>query len=218
MLLAHTGAEAVPAQPAASYITRYYDNYAASYDQKLVDSLHYQCPQIILAALRKHCKEKVDILDLGCGTGLCGQAVRPLAKHLEGVGLSPQMRARAQHLNRARSRRHLPIPGAKAGRYDVIVAAGVFEHIGDPRHVFQAAFRALKDPGLFILTAETNPVHGLSVNSSGYYMDARTYLVRATRYRFSVSSLEPVKMRIDNGTPVTQPSPPVQPTLLYHLP
>ena len=98
MLLAYTGAETIPARPAASYITRYYDNYAASYDQKLVKGLHYQCPQIIhtaLAALQKHCQDKVDILDLGCGTGLCGQAVRPLAKRLDGVDLSPQMLAKA---------------------------------------------------------------------------------------------------------------------------
>ena len=206
MLLAYTGAETIPARPAASYITRYYDNYAASYDQKLVNSLHYQCPQIIQTALQELCQEKVDILDLGCGTGLCGQAVRPLAKRLDGVDLSPQMLAKAKQrniYNELEVADIYPFMEKKAGRYDVIVAAGVFEHIGDPRHVFQAAFRALKDRGFFIFTAEDNPTQELSVNSSGYYMHARTYLgERATRCGFSVRSLEPAEMRIDNGAPV----------------
>ena len=80
LLLAHTGAEAPPARPTPAYLTRFYDNYADSYDHKLVHGLHYQCPQLILPALQKHCRGKVAILDLGCGTGLCGQAVRPLGK------------------------------------------------------------------------------------------------------------------------------------------
>jgi predicted TPR repeat methyltransferase len=33
----------------------------------------------------------VDVLDLGCGTGLSGQALRPLARRLTGVDLSPAM-------------------------------------------------------------------------------------------------------------------------------
>ena len=206
MLLAYTGAETIPARPASSYITRYYDNYAASYDQKLVTSLNYQCPQIILAALKKHCRVKVDILDLGCGTGLCGQAVRPLAKRLYGVDLSPQMLAKAKQRNiyhELEVADMYPFLEKKAGRYDAIVAAGVFEHIGDPLYVFQAAFRALKDRGFFIFTAEDNPIQKLSVNSSGYYMHARTYLEkRATQCGFSVRSFESVEMRIDNGTPI----------------
>ncbi len=206
MLLAYTGAEAIPERPAASYITRFYDSYAASYDQKLVSSLHYQCPQLIRAALQRYCRDTVAILDLGCGTGLCGQAVRSLAKRLDGVDLSPQMLAKAQERKIYDELEVADIYSfmeKKAGCYDVIVAAGVFEHIGDPRQVFQAAFGALRDAGWFIFTAEDNPTQELSVNSSGYYRHGRTYLEeRATQCGFAVRSLEAVTMRIDNGTPV----------------
>lgn len=209
MLLAYTGAEAIPDRPAPSYITRFYDNYANSYDQKLVKGLQYQCPQIILAALQQHCQKvdaKVDILDLGCGTGLCGQAVRPMAKRLDGVDVSPQMLAKAQQLNIYNQLERAdiyPFLEKKSGCYDVIVAAGLFEHIGDPRQVFTAAFRALKDRGLFIFTAEDNPTQDLSVNSSGFYMHARTYLEeRATHSGFTVTALEPAVMWIENDAPV----------------
>ena len=206
MLLAYTGAEAIPERPAPSYIQRFYDNYANSYDQKLVNGLQYQSPQIILAALQKHCQEKVDILDLGCGTGLCGQAVQQMAKRLDGVDLSPQMLAKAKQLNiynQLEVADIYPFLEKKAGCYDVIVAAGLFEHIGNPHQVFTAAFRALKDRGFFIFTAEDNQTQDLSVNSSGYYMHGRRYLEeRATRCGFTVNSLEPAVVWIENGTPV----------------
>ena len=206
MLLAHTGAEAIPERPAASYITRYYDNYAASYDHKLVEDLQYQCPQIIFAALRKHCQNAGDILDLGCGTGLCGQAVRSLATRLDGVDLSPQMIAKARErsiYNELEVADIYSFMERKASSYDVIVAAGVFEHVGDPSPIFQSAFGAVRDRGLFIFTAEDNQTQNLSVNSSGYYMHSRTYLEeRAKQCGFSTNSLESVTMRIDNGTPV----------------
>ena len=211
MLLAHTGAEAIPERPAQSYIERFYDNYANSYDQKLVDGLQYQAPQMIVAALQHHCQENVgqdtvDILDLGCGTGLCGQAVRPLAKRLDGVDLSPQMLAKAQQRNiydeLAVADLYLFMEKT-TGCYDVIVATGVFEHIGDPRQVFTAAFSALRERGLFIFTAEDNPTQELSVNSTGYYMHGQTYLAeRAKQAGFSVTGLEQTVLWIENGTPV----------------
>ena len=206
MLLAYTGAESVPERPASAYITRLYDNYAASYDQKLVGSLHYQCPQLIRAALERHCQDKVAILDLGCGTGLCGQAVSSMATRLDGVDLSPQMIAKARQraiYNELAVGDLYPFLEKKAKCYNVLVAAGVFEHIGDPRRVFRAAFGALRGSGLFIFTAEDNPTRELSVNSSGYYMHGRAYLAeRAVQCGFAVSSLESATLRRDNGVAV----------------
>ena len=206
MLLAYTGAETIPERPAPAYITRLYDNYAASYDQKLVNSLHYQCPQLIRAALERHCQDKVTILDLGCGTGLCGQAISSMATRLDGVDLSPQMLAKARQraiYNELAVGDLYSFLEKKANCYDVIVAAGVFEHIGDPHHVFRAAFDALRDSGLFVFTAEDNPTRELSVNSSGYYMHGRDYLAeRAVQCGFAVSSLESATLRLDNGAAV----------------
>ena len=211
MLLAYTGAEAIPDRPAELYIERFYDNYAKSYDQKLVDSLQYQAPRVILAALQQHYQEnfgqdKFDILDLGCGTGLCGQAVQPMAKRLDGVDLSSQMLAKAQQrdiYNELAVADIYAFMAKKAGCYDVIVAAGVFEHIGDPCQVFTTAFSALRQRGLFIFTAEDNPTRDLSVNSTGYYMHGQTYLAdRATKAGFYVNSLEPTVLWIENDTPV----------------
>ena len=129
-----------------------------------------------------------------------------MSTRLDGVDLSPQMIAKARQraiYNELTVGDLYPFLEKKANWYDVIVAAGVFEHIGDPRHVFQAAFGALRDSGLFVFTAEDNPTQELSVNSSGYYMHGRAYLAeRAAQGGFAVSSFESATLRLDNGAPV----------------
>jgi predicted TPR repeat methyltransferase len=129
-----------------------------------------------------------------------------MAKHLDGVDLSPQMLAKAQQRNiydELAVADIYPFLEKKIGCYDVIVAAGVFEHIGDPRRVFTAAFSALRERGVFIFTAEDNPTQELSVNSTGYYMHGQTYLAdRATQSGFSVNGLEPTVLWIENDIPV----------------
>ncbi len=206
LLLAYAGAESPPDRPPPAYITRFYDSYAETYDRKLVDGLGYRCPQLILDALRKHCRGKLAILDLGCGTGLCGQAVRPLAKRLDGVDLSPQMVAKAKQrriYNRLEVGDLYPFLDKKPGRYETIVAAGVFEHVGDPARIFRAAFGALKDRGVFVFTAQDNPTQELSVNSSAFYTHGRGYLAkRAAECGFRVAALEPAALWVENNAPV----------------
>ena len=41
-------------------------------------------------------RDKLAILDLGCGTGLAGLAFQPLAARLDGVDLSPAMIEKAR--------------------------------------------------------------------------------------------------------------------------
>ena len=65
------------------------------------------------------------ILDLGCGTGQCGEAVRPLATFLAGVDLSPRMIAKARELSSV-------LAGcARALRADGLMAFSVENSDGD---------------------------------------------------------------------------------------
>ena len=96
-----------------------------------------------------------------------------------------------------------PFLDKKPGRYEVIVAAGVFEHVGDPARIFRAAFDALKDRGVFVFTAQDNPTQELSVNSSAFYTQGRGYLTeRAAECGFRVVALEPAVLWVENNAPV----------------
>ena len=65
-----------------------FDRFAASFDNNL-KNLGYRAPELAATALRSHVGEQatLDILDAGCGTGLCGPLLRPLCRRLTGVDM-----------------------------------------------------------------------------------------------------------------------------------
>ena len=71
---------------------RLFDSYANRFDHHLQQNLDYHVPEQMVAAVSALWDGKpLDVLDLGCGTGLCGPLVRPMARTLSGVDLSPAM-------------------------------------------------------------------------------------------------------------------------------
>jgi len=70
-----------------------YRDWAATYDQTMVEGLQYRSPTVVVDLLRPHlANAQARVLDVGCGTGLAGRA---LAAHgfteIEGLDLSPEM-------------------------------------------------------------------------------------------------------------------------------
>lgn len=82
--------DAVPLQ----YIKEIFDNYSARYENSLVSELEYKVP-INLRLLFNDTYEVQNHsllgLDLGCGTGLAGEAFAELCQTLTGVDISPKM-------------------------------------------------------------------------------------------------------------------------------
>ncbi len=76
-LAALTGRPAPPAAPAAR-VAALFDRYAESFDQHLIGTLGYRTPQLLFDAVNAAglCPA-ARVLDLGCGTGLCGPLFRP---------------------------------------------------------------------------------------------------------------------------------------------
>src|SRR5205823_1798095 len=69
-----------------------FDGYAEKFDEHLTGQLRYRCPELLHEAVaRLNPGAGLNVLDLGCGTGLCGPLFRPLAATLTGVDLSPGM-------------------------------------------------------------------------------------------------------------------------------
>src|SRR6185436_7192776 len=95
--LAAFGVQATPPRASDGYVKETFDRFAADFDATLV-RLDYRAPQLVRGALELECGEPrgdLDVLDLGCGTGLCGPLIRPWASRLEGVDLSRAMLERA---------------------------------------------------------------------------------------------------------------------------
>ena len=102
LALARLGAVSPQEAMQAGYVAALFDEYADRFDAHLTQRLFYRAPQIMLCALRELCVAKgrpfrfESVLDLGCGTGLMGEAIRPIAGTLAGIDLSAGMLAKAR--------------------------------------------------------------------------------------------------------------------------
>lgn len=157
-VLASLGAEAVPPSAPPAYVEALFDGYSQSFDKHLVERLAYRTPELLVAELQQAGPAAgSDVVDLGCGTGLCGPLLRPLARRLDGVDLSGQMLARARELglyDELVQGDIVSVLSARPDSCDIAVAADVFVYIGSLDGVFSATAAALRPRGLFAFSVE----------------------------------------------------------------
>jgi predicted TPR repeat methyltransferase len=199
ILLAHLGAGDAPARTPEAQLLSLYDVRSRFWDQEA----RYFAPALVAEALRRHApRPGLDILDIGCGTGLVGAAVRDLAGRLDGVDISPAMleKAGAKRLYDGLFQADLaPFMAARAESCDAVLGAATLIHFGDLQPLFQAAQRCLRQDGLFIFTLFARDAEGYGVASngrlaqSGCYAHSPSYVTRlAPETGFSVLELAPV--------------------------
>jgi predicted TPR repeat methyltransferase len=159
--LAALGAAPVPAAAPAAYVRELFDQYAGHFDEHLVEVLAYDMPGRLAAAIGalRPADGSADIIDLGCGTGLCGPCLSPYAATLTGVDLSQNMLARAARHGLYDRLVCAELVGflsdrREHGTADVAVAADVFVYIGDLSAVFAALRLALRPGGLLVFSVE----------------------------------------------------------------
>jgi predicted TPR repeat methyltransferase len=195
--LACLGAEPVPKASPVDYVTGLFDQYADAFDEHLVEELEYKTPTFLVDAMRAlitPAAGQCDVLDLGCGTGLCGPLLRPLARTLVGVDLSPRMLAKARgrggydELVCAEAAAYL---AGQPQRFDVGVAADVFGYIGDLSEVFTGMRQVLRPGGLFGFSVEAGGATDFILQPSHRYAHSLDYLQRlAAAQGFAIESVE----------------------------
>lgn len=210
--LAATEGRDVPARAADDFVVKVFDNFADSFDEKL-KKLEYRAPEIVTAALAREYGEPraaLDILDAGCGTGLCAPLLRPFARCLDGVDLSAGMLEKAKtrggydDLQAAELTAFL---ASLTAEYDSIVSADTLCYFGDLAAVMQAAATALRPGGTLIFTVEksaaSEPSAGFTLEHTGRYTHTEDYIRAAlSRAGLDVRSLEGAVLRQEFFKPV----------------
>lgn len=204
--LAALGVQPAPPAPPPQYVAALFDQYADGFDQHLQQVLHYRVPGLLMDALAGRLgPAALDVIDLGCGTGLCGALLRPYARTLAGVDLSPQMLEQALRRGVYDELVCADIAAALQGRSsDLLVAADVLVYLGDLQPLLRAARKALRAGGVFAFSVEALDGNGDYVlRSSGRYAHSENYLrALAQAHGFTVDSLAADTLRHDAGNQV----------------
>ncbi|WP_296001770.1 tetratricopeptide repeat protein [Rugamonas sp.] len=214
--LAALGAADAPAAAPSAYVASLFDRYADHFDQHLVQDLDYRMPALLDAAIRRHLGgDALDVLDLGCGTGLFAPYLRRYARTLTGVDLSRKMLDKAgqrglyDELHCAELGQFL---AGRVERHDLIVAADVFVYIGDLAPVFAQVAPALRPRGGFCFSVEASDGDGgkgsaaaadIVLGPSRRYAHSLPYLRRlAAAHGFELLEAQPQTGRREDGAAV----------------
>jgi predicted TPR repeat methyltransferase len=187
------------------FVRRLFDGYALRFEKHLVGELGYRMPALLAEAVAQARGEGGGqvVVDLGCGTGLCGEAFVEFARgpggRLVGVDLSGVMveRARSRKIYEelivgeiGEAMRKMP-----EGSVDLLVAGDVFIYVGELAAIFAEARRVLRRGGLLAFSVERpageGSAEGLQFTGGGRFAHSEGYL----RQRAAAAGLEVVMVR-----------------------
>ncbi len=190
-----------------NYIQSLFDAYADHYESHLINALDYQLPKLFEKALHPFLQGKTwDILDIGCGTGLCGEPFAHHAKTMTGIDLSSNMLEIAAQKNIYHTLTQtdiMPFLKGQAAQYDLVLAGDVLVYIGELDTIFQLISQSLRPAGLFIFNTEITDAPTFKMNQSGRFSHQKIYLDElAEKYQFSILAYQKIVTRMQNNEPV----------------
>ena len=209
MLAACTGRD-TPVRASNDFVARTFDGFAASFESKH-ERLQYRAPALVGAMLDDSGLEpakRLDVLDAGCGTGLCGPRIAPYARCLIGVDLSTGMLAHAREKQvyddlvagelTAFLREH-------PDSFDVIVSADTLVYFGALDDVIAAAAGALRQDGVLIFTLEraiAGDLQDFHLELHGRYTHAQPYVEGVLKAAGLTPEIAHAELRMESAVPV----------------
>jgi predicted TPR repeat methyltransferase len=181
--LAKLNAGEIPKRYPAAVMLTTYEKKAQNWDTDIqLPGKEFFGPEHVREALKELKLMQVrqfDVLDIGCGTGICGEYLRGCARHLEGVDLSPHMLAQAQkksYYDKLECADAIAYMQGCDRTFDLIIASGVLILFGDLLPVFQAAARLLKPGGLFVFTLYRSESEAVMVRYNLHFAHSEAYV------------------------------------------
>lgn len=166
--------ETPPPRCSDACVREIFDGFAEHFDTRLRDDLEYQAPErlrdLVDAEVGAACGLR--ILDIGCGTGLSGAALKHRAGRLVGVDLTPEMLELARKRGIYDSLELAEITewlGREGERFDLVTACDCLIYFGDLAEVARAVAGRLQPGGWFAFTLERSDRHPFRLTDSGRY-------------------------------------------------
>ena len=185
----------------AAFVETLFDQYAAKFDTALVEKLDYRAPELLRAALANRRFGRV--MDLGCGTGLAGEAFRDAADWLAGCDLSAAMLGQAQSKGVYDQLDKVDLADLELGAaYDLILAADVFVYLGALERIVAWCAGSLNPGGVLAFTVEAGDAP-LTLRESRRFAHSRRYVEDVlTAAGFSAIRITDAVLRRDRGAEI----------------
>jgi predicted TPR repeat methyltransferase len=186
MLAALTGSGA--ASSPDSYVRDVFDNYSSHYEQSLVVELEYCVPATIRGVVDSGSAWKKIYdqgLDLGCGTGLGGEAFKDNIAVLDGLDLSEKMIAIAAAKDLYRNLyvgNIVSFLRSARESYDFYLAADVFAYVGELAETFSLLKERARQEVLFCFSTETIDGSDYQLQHTGRFAHSLAYIKEVTQH------------------------------------
>jgi predicted TPR repeat methyltransferase len=210
--IASMGRGETPARAPDAYVETLFDQHAQVFEDVLVEQLGYHVPMLVrqrLQALGLGPFKR--LLDLGCGTGLTGGALRDIVADMTGIDLSENMVEVAHEkdlyetLYVAEVEDFLEDNDDEA--FDIITATDVLPYLGALEPLFFGAAENLQARGLFIFSSETLPEDTMAgrpyiVGPHQRFAHAESYVrERLASTGFELVEITDINVRMQDGEP-----------------
>jgi len=130
------------------------------FEASLKGGLEYKAPDVLDEAVREVCGRQassLDILELGCGTGLCGSRFADIARTLVGTDVSTSMLDAAREKNAYTDlyvADLVDVLSENPACFDLVIAMDVLCYFGDLTEIFRMCHDTLRPGGVFALSVE----------------------------------------------------------------
>lgn len=209
MGLAALGQEPPPDRLPDDVVLYLFDRNAGAYEFSM-EELAYCIPETLLpmlAAEKGPARGDLDVLDLGCGSGLCGSLLRPFSRRLVGIDLSPEMlklaRAKDTYDELIEGEILGSLASQEAGSVDAVVAASVVLYFGALEPFAEAVARVLRPTGTFVFDVEEGVGMKAAFHAAGRFTHGRELIEQVfAAPLFSGLRVSEVVMPGEAGKPV----------------
>ncbi len=190
-----------------AHVRSIFNQCAENFEAILVEKLAYKTPELLFHLVRPYLVKNMEILDLGCGTGLGAVLYRPFAKHLTGVDISEKMLEKADEKKLYNCLEVFDIlqPWAFPKKFDLIYSADVFVYFGSLDGIIKSAAASLAPGGKIAFSTERlkNDAKDYQLYPSGRYAHSKRYIQNCLGcHGLSQLQLETTQIRKQSGKPV----------------
>lgn len=198
-----------PTQQPVEISRQLFDGMAQDYDLHMVGQLGYQLPKLVAEKIvQRHPDKQINVLDLGCGTGLLGVYLGRLNGFLIGVDVATKMveqAARHQVYDRFHTvNLHDALQATSDGLYHILTALDVFIYAGDLTQALPNAQRILLPGGVLYFSCEIAPEDGpdMVLQANGRYAHKRSHIEALCAQAGLNAEVQELVLRREAGEPV----------------